>query len=44
MAAPDQVEAVLRAGAEKARAVSVPFLGEIRERVGVRPLGKGKLR
>jgi tryptophanyl-tRNA synthetase len=44
IAAPDQVEAVLRAGAEKARAVSVPFLGEIRERVGVRPLGKGKLR
>ena len=39
IAAPDHVEAVLRAGAEKARQVSAPFLAEIRQRVGVRPLG-----
>lgn len=35
----DYVESVLREGAEKARAVSIPFLEEIRRRVGVRPLG-----
>jgi tryptophanyl-tRNA synthetase len=40
IAAPDHVEAVLRKGAEKARAVSAPYLAEIRDRVGVRPLGK----
>ena len=39
IAAPDHVEAVLRAGAAKARKVSGPFLAEIRARVGVRPLG-----
>jgi tryptophanyl-tRNA synthetase len=39
IAAPDHVEAVLRAGAAKARQVSAPFLGEIRKRVGVRALG-----
>jgi tryptophanyl-tRNA synthetase len=39
IAAPDHVETVLRAGAAKARQVSGPFLAEIRERVGVRPLG-----
>jgi tryptophanyl-tRNA synthetase len=44
IAAPDHVEAVLRAGAEKARTVSAPFLNEIRERVGVRPLGRAKPR
>lgn len=38
IAAPDHVEAVLRKGAETARAVSVPYLAEIRRRVGVRPL------
>jgi tryptophanyl-tRNA synthetase len=38
IAAPDHVEAVLREGAEKARAVSVPYLAEIRRRVGVRAL------
>jgi tryptophanyl-tRNA synthetase len=37
--APDHVEAVLRQGAEKTRAVSGPYLAEIRRRVGVRPLG-----
>jgi tryptophanyl-tRNA synthetase len=39
LAAPDYVEATLRKGADKARAVSRPFLAEIRRRVGVRPLG-----
>jgi tryptophanyl-tRNA synthetase len=38
MADPAHVEAVLRNGAEKARAISGPFLAEIRRRVGVRPL------
>ncbi len=38
LAAPDHVEAVLRAGADKARAVSVPYLAEIKQRVGVRAL------
>ena len=41
MAAPDEVERLLLEGAEKARAVSGPFLDEIRERVGVRPLRRG---
>jgi tryptophanyl-tRNA synthetase len=35
---PDYVEKVLSNGAAKARAISVPFLAEIRTRVGVRPL------
>jgi tryptophanyl-tRNA synthetase len=38
MAAPGEVEQLLLEGAEKARAVSRPFLDEIRARVGVRPL------
>lgn len=37
--APDYVEAVLRRGAERARGLAVPFLGEIRRAVGIRPLG-----
>jgi tryptophanyl-tRNA synthetase len=40
IAAPREVERHLRAGAEKARAVSRPFLAEIRERVGIRPLAR----
>jgi tryptophanyl-tRNA synthetase len=39
LAAPDHVERVLVAGGERARAFSVPFLKEIRQRVGLRPLG-----
>ncbi len=39
MAEPDYVEATLRKGADKARAFATPFLGEIRERLGIRPLG-----
>jgi len=39
IAAPADVEAILRAGAARARAVSVPYLAQIRERVGIRPLG-----
>jgi tryptophanyl-tRNA synthetase len=38
MAAPHEVERLLEQGAGKARAVSGPFLAEIRERVGIRPL------
>jgi tryptophanyl-tRNA synthetase len=38
MAAPDHVEAVLRQGAERARALAAPFLAEIRRAVGIRPL------
>jgi tryptophanyl-tRNA synthetase len=39
MAAPDHVEQILMEGGDKARAISLPFLQEIRQRVGVRPLG-----
>jgi tryptophanyl-tRNA synthetase len=39
IADPGHVEQVLTEGAEKAREISVPFLAEIRQRVGVRPLG-----
>jgi tryptophanyl-tRNA synthetase len=38
MAAPREVERLLEQGAEHARAVSRPFLAEIRDRVGIRPL------
>jgi len=40
MANPREVEDVLRRGAEKARAVSKPFLAEIRAKVGIRPLAR----
>ena len=40
MAAPAEVERLLLQGAEKARAVSQPFLAEIRERVGIRRLAR----
>ena len=39
MADPAAVEAELRKGAEKARAVSAPFLDEIRRAIGIRRLG-----
>jgi tryptophanyl-tRNA synthetase len=35
-----EVEQVLREGAEKAREVSRPFLAEIRDKVGIRPLAR----
>ena len=38
LAAPDHVDGVLRRGAERARALAAPFLGEIRRAVGIRPL------
>ena len=38
LADPGHVEEVLKAGAVRAREFSTPFLAEIRERVGVRPL------
>jgi tryptophanyl-tRNA synthetase len=40
MASPRDVEDVLRLGAEKARAVSRPFLAEIRDKVGIRALAR----
>jgi tryptophanyl-tRNA synthetase len=40
IAAPREVERHLQAGAEKARAVSKPFIAEIRERVGIRKLAR----
>ena len=39
LADPGVVEAELRKGAEKARAVSAPFLDEIRRAIGIRALG-----
>ena len=38
MANPAQVESILLAGAEKARAISVPFMRELRHAVGLRAL------
>ena len=38
LAAPDHVESVLQQGAEKARAITVPYMAEIREAVGIRSL------
>jgi tryptophanyl-tRNA synthetase len=38
IAAPGEVEKLLLAGAEKARELSRPFLAQIRDRVGIRPL------
>jgi tryptophanyl-tRNA synthetase len=38
--APERIEEELRAGAAKARAQAVPFLRQIRESVGIRPLGR----
>ena len=40
VAAPEEVEELLQRGAERARAVSRPFIAEIRERVGVRALAR----
>ncbi|MFL2547157.1 MAG: tryptophan--tRNA ligase [Candidatus Rariloculaceae bacterium] len=39
IAAPDHVESVLQAGAERAQQISAPVLAEIREAVGIRRLG-----
>ena len=40
IANPREIEDVLRHGAERARAVSRPFLAQIRDRVGIRPLAR----
>jgi tryptophanyl-tRNA synthetase len=37
MAHPEELEAILQAGAAKARAIAVPFLQRLRESVGLRP-------
>ena len=39
IADPGHIEATLKKGAQKAREHSVPFLAEIREAVGIRPIG-----
>ncbi len=39
MAAPGHVEAVLQAGALRARAIAAPLLAAVRRAVGIRPLG-----
>ncbi len=36
--APDEIEAILQAGGEKARAISQPLMDEVRRAVGIRPL------
>lgn len=38
IARPAEIEQVLRQGAEKARAYATPFLGRIRDAIGIRPL------
>ena len=38
LAAPDHVENVLIEGAERARAITVPYMAEIRSAVGIRSL------
>jgi tryptophanyl-tRNA synthetase len=40
MAEPERIEAVLKAGAQKARARSLPFLAELKRAVGLRPLAR----
>jgi tryptophanyl-tRNA synthetase len=40
IANPGEIEALLQQGAEKARTVSRPFLAEIRDKVGIRPLAR----
>lgn len=40
IANPREIEDLLKAGAEKARAVSRPFIAEIRDKVGIRPLAR----
>jgi tryptophanyl-tRNA synthetase len=40
IANPREIEDVLKQGAERARAVSKPFLAEIRDKVGIRPLAR----
>jgi tryptophanyl-tRNA synthetase len=38
IADPGHVEGILRDGAERARAISVPFIAKVRDAVGIRPL------
>jgi tryptophanyl-tRNA synthetase len=40
IADPGYIETVLKEGAEKARAQSIPFLSEIRKKIGVQAIGK----
>jgi tryptophanyl-tRNA synthetase len=38
---PEEVEALLRAGAQKARAIATPFMAQLRQAVGLRTLSAG---
>ena len=40
MTHPEEVEAILKRGAEKARAIATPFTGQLRRAVGLRNLGE----
>lgn len=40
MQSPDEIELILKAGAEKARALSVPLLDEVKKSVGIYPFKK----
>ena len=41
MANPARIEEILLAGAAKARKIATPFMGQLRQAVGLRPLGAG---
>ena len=43
MAHPEEVERILLAGAAKARAIATPFMGKLRQAVGLRNLSEGSL-
>jgi tryptophanyl-tRNA synthetase len=40
IAAPDHIETVLKDGAARARDIAVPFIGKVRDAVGIRPLAR----
>jgi tryptophanyl-tRNA synthetase len=41
MGNPARIEEILLAGAAKARKIATPFMGQLRQAVGLRPLGAG---
>jgi tryptophanyl-tRNA synthetase len=43
MAHPERIEAALLAGAQKARAITIPFMAQLRHAVGLRPLRSAEL-
>ena len=40
IAAPDHIETILKDGAARAREIAVPFIGKVRDAVGIRPLAR----